>query len=289
MLLAGTLLAGCSSDDDTASGAMPASAPGGGMQEKEAPPAAPEGAKSTTDTLGVVVPGVQALVRTLTMSVRVEDVNAAVDAASRTASGAGGLVGGTEVKLADQPGDSTARLVLRVPEDSLDEVTRALRGLGTPLYSQGTTEDVTAQVADVDSRVETQRRSIARVRALLSEAKDLEDVVAIEGQLAKRESDLEALQAQQRALADRTAMATVTLELVGTSAASPVAEDRRGFAAGLRAGWDAFTSSGVALLTVVGALLPFAVALGLVALVAATVVPAVRRRRRPPAVEQPTA
>ena len=44
--------------------------------------------------------------------------------------------------------------------------------------------------------------SLARVRALLARAETISDVVALEGELARRQSDLEALQARQRVLDD---------------------------------------------------------------------------------------
>jgi hypothetical protein len=84
--------------------------------------------------------------------------------------------------------------------------------------------------------------------------------VALEGELSKREADLEALQARQRTLADQTAQATVTVTLVGSDA-PVVVPASTGFVAGLRSGWDAFAGALVVALTVVGAVLPFAVVL----------------------------
>jgi hypothetical protein len=94
----------------------------------------------------------------------------------------------------------------------------------------------------------------------MGRARPPRDVVTLEAELGKRQADLEALQAQQRALADQTALATVTVTL--TSSQAPVAaEESTGFLAGLKAGWSAFTAALVTGLTVIGAVLPFLVVL----------------------------
>ena len=145
------------------------------------------------------------------------------------------------------------------------------------LDRQQSADDVTADVVDVASRVATAQASLARVRALLDKAASIGDVVALEGELTRREADLESLQARQRTLADQTTLSTVNLSLLSKDAAAPVpVEDRSGFLGGLARGWDAFTASGTALLTVVGAVLPF---VGLAAVLGLLALPLLRRRR----------
>ena len=99
--------------------------------------------------------------------------------------------------------------------------------------------------------------SIARVRAILSRATRIGDVVSVEGELSRRVTELESMQARQRALAGQVGLATVTLHLLAheVPAAAPV--DRSGFLGGLQDGWSAFTRTIGMLLTVLGAVLPF--------------------------------
>jgi hypothetical protein len=97
------------------------------------------------------------------------------------------------------------------------------------------------------------------VRAILSRADKIGDVVAVEGELSRRTTELESLQARQRALAGQVGYATITLQLRATPAAAvaPAGPDRGGFAGGLGAGWHAFAATVGWLLTVLGAALPF--------------------------------
>jgi hypothetical protein len=141
---------------------------------------------------------------------------------------------------------------------------------------------VTGQVADVDSRLASASASITELRGMIDKAASMNDLISLEQALATRESDLESLEAQQRALADQVAYATVTVGYFvpsGTVVAA-AAPHRNPFAAGLIDSWHALIALGRALLAVAGWLLPFAV---LVALLWWPVRRLVRtwRRRRP--------
>ena len=157
-------------------------------------------------------------------------------------------------------GYATSVTTLRVSGAEVDALLRDLRALGTVTWSSRTADDVTAQVADVDARVESARASLNRVRVLMGRATTLGDVVTLEAELGKRQADLESLEAQQRALADQTALATVSVTLTSQSA-PVVAEADTGFLAGLRSGWTAFTAAMVAGLTIVGAVVPVLIVL----------------------------
>jgi hypothetical protein len=179
-------------------------------------------------------------------------------------------------------GYATSVTTLRVANSEVDALLRDLRALGTVASSSRTAEDVTATVADVGARVASARASLTRVRLLMNRATSLADVVTLEAEMGKRQADLEALEAQQRALADQTALATVSVTLTSSAAPVPAAEDT-GFLAGLHAGWSAFTGAMVVGLTVIGAVLPFLVVLGAIGLL----VWWWRRRRTTPAEPTP--
>ena len=130
------------------------------------------------------------------------------------------------------PDRTVAELTLRVPSNRFDDLLVKVRGLGTVLEQTQQAQDVTGQVADVDARVEAQRASVRRIQALLARANTIGEVVTVEGQLAQRQADLESLEAQQKALKDQTALATLEVSVVGPD---PVGtqDDPTGFLAGL--------------------------------------------------------
>jgi chromosome segregation ATPase len=154
---------------------------------------------------------------------------------------------------------------MRVPPTRLSSVLAELSRLGTERSRHLTTQDVTSRVADVTSRVTSARTAIARLRSLYTRAKKVTDVIAIEEELSTREATLESLEAQQRALAQQTATASVTLYLLNRHAAPPPVHHRSGFIGGLENGWDAFVRAASWVATAAGAVLPFALVVLLIA------------------------
>lgn len=227
------------------------------------------------------------VVYTAELQVRVTDVQAAVTRAEVIALTAQGLVAGEETYGSpDEPAAGSSRLVLRVPPVAFRETLGDLRDLGETLSSSQTADDVSAQVTDLDSRIGSQRASVERIRALLGQAQQIADIVAIESELATREAELESLQAQRERLGDLTALSTITVSLVGPTAEQVEQEPDVGFLAGIRSGWEAFGRATAVVLTVAGAVLPFLIA---AAVVAAPVAYALRLRRRRTTATQPAA
>jgi hypothetical protein len=211
-----------------------------------------------------------ALIRTAELTIVVRDLPAAAGEAASAARSAGGTIAG------DDRSGGHATLVLKVPPDRLDAVLDRLGRIGTEQSRSSSSKDVTEDVADVSARVASMQASIARVRAILSRADKIGDVVAVEGELSRRTTELESLQARQRALAGQVDYATITVQLRATPVpAAAAAPDRDGFLGGLAGGWHAFVATVGWLLAVLGAVLPFL----LVAIPAALAVRWVLRRR----------
>ena len=280
------LLTGCTSggDDsamtDTAEESASDGDGGGGGAGGEAPvPAAPAGPGAPPDQAvsgRVVAPGA-ALVRTAELTVRVDDVRAAADEAARLATASAGSVASDERSGDGERASAVVRL--QVPPERFEAMVRDLADLGDELDRRVGTTDVTDQVVDLESRLATQRASVARVRALLDGAEKLADVVQIEGELTRRTADLESLQARLAAVRGQVDQSTITLSLVGDDAAGAAASGPRGFTDGLAAGWDALVAVTRAVGVTAGALLPFSPVL----LVAAALVWRSRRRTAGPA------
>jgi hypothetical protein len=225
--------------------------------------AAPAPAQNIGQQSPVLTPVEREVIATAEVTIRVDDVAETLPDVTRAATSVGGYVAGEDTSSdPDDPSKTRSTIVLRVPTDTLPRVLDDVTDLGELMRSRQDVRDVTEQVVDVNSRVKSARASVARIRVLLDQATTLGEVVRIESQLAKREADLESLLAQQRSLADQTAMATLTVTALGPEAATPVPaeEDETGFVAGLSRGWDAFVDVIVVGLTAVGLLLPFALA-----------------------------
>jgi len=306
---------------DAATGSAPAARAGaGGSGSAKTPPGSGQSQTQAGDAPAAVVE--QRVIRTAQVVVRVDGELAPAAAKVRAiAQGLGGTVASETTTFADagDPGttvngsganggsgtgspaaSSTAPgmaapaahpgqslLVLRVPESSVDQALAQITGpggVGKELSRSASTQDVTGDLADLQSRVATQRASVERIRALMGKAGSLQDVVLLESEVTKREADLEALEARRSALADRADLATLTVDLRTAAAVVPAPEQKRNaFLQGLDSGWQALVASMTVVLTVLGALLPLAIVL---VLAGGPVLWVLRRRRRqapPPA------
>ena len=208
----------------------------------------------------------RAVIRTASIRLLADDVAAARGELLAVTDVLGGYVA-DERSEADRGGRlRSAELTLQVPTDDLDTALERIAGVGTEISRSQTTEDVTEQVVDVDSRVNSAEAALRRVRLLLGQATSLGDVIRLEQVLSSRQADLESLLAQQESLAALTSMATLRVSVSEPETEAPkVDDDAAGFLAGLSNGWDALKAGYVILATVAGALLPTAIVLGLIA------------------------
>ncbi|MEU4656180.1 DUF4349 domain-containing protein [Streptomyces sp. NPDC023723] len=272
LLLAAVLaLTGCSgAGDGGASGSADKAADAGqGGQGEQGGQGAPEAAgggagKEAGATAPVKLPATH-IIRTAALTVRVEDVPEALAEARTAAEDAGGYVG-EETTQRDEEDHEYTEAVLRVPVDAYDKVLDGLAGAGELLDRSSKAQDVTDQVVDVESRITSQRASVARVRELMDRAERLSDVVTLEGELSGRQAELESLLARQASLADRAALATITLTLTESPAPAGGQDDDPGFTDALAGGWDAFVTMLRWLAVVLGAVLPFAAVAALLVL-----------------------
>ncbi len=285
LLAAALALTGCSGAGDD-SGRRAAPPPGAAAPQADgkagAQEAAPGGAGSGAEATAPPKLAASHIIRTASLTVQVKDVPKALDEARTGTENAGGYVG-NETTTRDERGPRADPRRAARARRPYDEVLADLEGAGKLLDRSAKAQDVTDQVVDVESRIKTQRASVARIRELMDRATKLSDVVTLEGELSTRQADLEALLAQQASLKDRTSLATITLSLSETPVKKKAAkDDDPGFVDALAGGWDAFVTMLRWLAVALGAVLPFAAVAALIVLVWLRVVrPRLPRRPRP--------
>lgn len=298
------VLSGCSGDDEestsmatTAGAAVGGDPPGGAASVMDAPAATEAASEATAAPADTVAPSAfgpgvavdvsagRLLAVEVTAAVEVADVSTALPEVVAIAARREGQVYGSDVSLGD-PEEARGTVVIKLPPEQVEPAIADIAALGTLIGRFQDTEDVTDTVTDVETRIISQQQSVDRVQAMLAEAKDLGEVVMLEGELTARQLVLEQLIAQQRNLRNRTALATLTVELSTTPVATtttttttvpPAEEETIGDA--FRGGGEAFTATMKAVLIFIGYTGPF-LAIGLVSLLIGRRI--VRRRTRRP-------
>lgn len=261
------VLAGCSS----AGGGSDGSADGGGGDA--GPVAEVDGGGDVARD--VTAPTQRQVIITASAALQVDDPAAAADDVASLAEAAGGRVEGREEYAGGENEPGWASLTLRIPADGLSATLVDLDGIGTVVSVSQSEEDVTGTVIDLDARIESLQTSTDRLLEIMADADDTTDLLAVEKQISERQAELESLQSQRDALGDQVAMATLTVTL--ETQPVTIVEARGGFLGGLESGWNALVTFVGGLLVALGALLPWAVAVGVPALLVVTVL---RRRRQ---------
>jgi hypothetical protein len=289
VLVGALLLGACSGSDHEASSSTTGKAPEVAADAAAASGAADSvgGAKAAPAPTFVPDPALagRQVVTNATIGLRAKRVDDVAADAKAVVTAAGGYLFSERAAGGSR---TDANMVFKVPPTAFDAVMEQLGGLGTRVGRQVTTDDVTAQVVDLEGRLASATGSMVRLRALYDRAETVGEVVAIEAELVRREAEVEALQGQLRVVESQVALATITLtvaELV--PAATPPAEDASGFLAGLDRGWEALVAVVGAGATALGVVLPFLV----VAAIVGGVTLGIRRRLRlrPTAPTAPTA
>ena len=289
VLLLGALVAGCSGGSESMeadSGGASAAQDGIAGLSRESLSTDAGGADSARAPAARAVAQTRAVIRTGRVSVVSPDLDELRGQVDDLLLTVGGTIDNEQTSHNRKGEVERSVLLLRVPVDEFAAVMTALEDLGTIRSSDSTSKDVTTEVIDVEERVQTLQNSLDRLQRFQRAATNIDDLIAFEDQITEREQELSSLQAQQAYLADKTSMATISLSLLLPEkvVAPPGPLDDAGFLAGLRNGWEALEDAVVVSLTVVGAVLPFAVVLALVGVPVWLLVRSTARRRTATAV-----
>jgi hypothetical protein len=268
------VVAGCSAQSDGESSTK-SDATSAGLAVGQDAAAAPARSGVATDVeTGVAPTDGRQVVTNATIGLKAKRVGDVAADATAVVTAAGGYLFSENAAVGSR---TDAMLVFKVPPTAFPSVLDQLGDLGRRVSRQVTTDDVTAQVVDLEGRLASATASMARLRALYDRAENVGEVVAIEAELVKREAEVESLQGQLRVVESQVALATITLTVAKLVPRPVVTEEASGFFAGLERGWAALVAAAGAGATALGVVLPF---LTLAALVGGITL-GIRRRLRP--------
>jgi hypothetical protein len=192
---------------------------------------------------------------TMVVEVPVDGFDRAFERVVAAARGLGGsVVASTSSSTED--GGTAGSVTLRVPVDRYEDLLTGAGAVGEVRRRDITTQDVTAEFTDLESRLRHARAQERFYLGLLEEAAGVSDAIAVQQQLEGIQSTIEQLQGRRTLLDDRTSFSTLTVELLEPGAAPVLAAGgaRPTLAAYAELARDAFV-------TVVGWILVAAVAM----------------------------
>ena len=201
----------------------PAAMPTAAAKPVEAP-AAPAADASSANAPGAGAPakstGVQAspyqqgrlIIKNGEMTLLVADTDRALDQATNVAVDTGGYIVASRTWLED--GFKHAQMTMGVPVDQFEVAQRRLRQLAVEVQNDTASgQDVSDEFVDLQSRLNNQEATAARIREFLKDAKTVEEALNVNAQLTEVENEIEQIKGRMNYLKDRAAYSTLVVTL----------------------------------------------------------------------------
>lgn len=151
------------------------------------------------------------LIRRGDVMIRVDSIEPAMDALRRLAGSLGGSVGNVSITAGDYE-VRRATLELRIPSARFDDAMSGLAPVGQVQQSSVTAEDVGEEFTDVSARVKNAQRLESRlVELIATRTGKLEDVLAVERELARVREEIERYEGRLRFLGARVETSTISV------------------------------------------------------------------------------
>jgi hypothetical protein len=216
------LLSACGAPLSDAEDAPPASTPTSALAALREAPEQDQGSPAGPgNPVGGEAADTRHIVRTGTMYVSVKDYAAFSHELDARLADAQGFVADAQVDRA-QAQVGHARLTVRVPAAGFDPLVTWMEETVDVRQLQVHGQDVTEEWVDVDARIANGKRTEARLVGLLAEhTGGLEDVLAVERELARVRGEIESAEGRMRVLDNQVSLATLTLDVNVASVYEP--------------------------------------------------------------------
>lgn len=164
------------------------------------------------------------LIKNATATIEADDPRKAASAFLESVQEAGGYISDLREENPGQ-GSLNLHMTVRVPAAVFDETMTALDSVGRVIDRTITTQDVTEEFVDTESRLRNLKQTEERVLDHLNRTGDLEDILRIERELSNYREQIERLEGRLRFLKNRVFFSTIRLYIFEKAKAGPLTPD----------------------------------------------------------------
>jgi len=226
------------------------------------------------------------IIRNCSLSLKVNDFDAAFAAIEACAAAYGGYVVSGEKYDYEGSTQRNGYISIRVDSQRLDDALAEIESLGTAESSNFYTSDVTADYYDMQGRLKQYRTQEERLTELYGKAETIEDMISIESELARVNMEIDSLEGMLRYYDELTALSLIDVNLytpnVYTQAVEPQGwagfwqDIREGFLRGVNSALDFLAH----LFVLIVSILPFLALLAIAAVILLLIVKGARNKKR---------
>lgn len=180
------------------------------------------------------------IIRTATVSIETDTVSRNFEDIGTIATGAGGFVASSSFGTQDDR--QIASITVRVPGDRYQDVLQQLRRIGEVKSEQASSNDVTEEFTDLQSRLRNLEASEQRYLDLLGRAENINDILTVQDRINITRAEIEQVQGRINLLGNQTELATITVHLA-PPIPGLVPEEKEGSTNPLEAAQEAWEAS----------------------------------------------
>lgn len=168
------------------------------------------------------------LIKTVYMSIETKDLDSLLIKVYDKLDSVGGYAQSSQAynpSVEDKYSRRYTYLELRVPSDSLDAFVNEISGIGNVINKNENVTDVTLNYTDVESHKKSLEIERDRLNELMSEARDVDAIIALETRLSEIRYELDSYESQLRTYDNQVDYSTVTLDISEVVDYTPQVED----------------------------------------------------------------
>lgn len=193
------------------------------------------------------------LIRTIRLNVETDTFDDLIKQLQTTVAEMAGYIeqsdiSGSSMTNGNYPSRRYASITARIPSTRLDQFVQEVEGKGNVTYKSESTEDVTLQYTDLESRKKTLNTEQERIWELLEKADSIESIIALEERLSEIRYSLESMESQLRVYDNQVDYSTVYINIDEVKIFTPTAPESigerisKGFTANLETAKQALTT-----------------------------------------------
>ncbi len=154
------------------------------------------------------------IIRNAAMSMEITNYSETEEAISRQAETFGGFISSSNSYYYGEENDLLAGFMsLRVPEEHFNEIITYIEDAGRVTHKNTWSNDVTEMYMDMETQIRNLEIKEDRLLAILEQQGSLQDLLAVENEIAQTRSEIERLTGRLNLLQNQVAFSTIEIEL----------------------------------------------------------------------------